>query len=102
MEPARRQRLRTALGHKGMEINGKLTRILANQNVTLAKWPSEREPGLRPEERLRRFLDQIARAQQRLGTAGWGRCLACGDDLPEAALDDTPWIERCAGCAATG
>lgn len=100
MSTDRHQRWRTELARRGMAVNEQLTRLLAGQQVTLAtlKLPNEQKPGLRPEEKLRRFLDQISRAQRRLGTPAWGLCVDCGAALPESALDETPWLERCAGC----
>ena len=102
MEPARLHRWRAELTRTGMAINDQLTRLLAGQQVTLAtlKLPHERRPGLRPEEKLRLFLDRISRAQQRLDTPAWGRCVDCGAELPEPALDDSPWLEQCPDCEA--
>jgi len=96
-------RWRRALALKGMEVNGQLTRLLAAQNATLAtiKLPNEDKGGEKPEERLRRFLDQIIRAQRRVGTPAFGQCAGCGEELPAAAFDDAPWIELCAPCAAS-
>ena len=95
-------RLRGELGRKGMAVNEKLTRLMAGQNATLAtiKLPNELKAGLTPIEKLRRFLDLIIRAQRRLGTPAWGHCASCGCVLPQAALDDTPWLEVCGDCAA--
>ncbi len=100
IDPARLARLRTDLGRKGMDINQKLTDILAGKNVTLAtlKMPHEQKPGEKPEEKLRRFLNQISRAQRRLGTPAWGLCVTCQAPLPDAVLDDTPWTEECNTC----
>lgn len=96
------QRWRRDLMRKGMEVNAKLTELLANQNATLAtlKLPGEGKPGEKPIERLQRFLRQISAAQQRLGTPQWGQCQRCGVVLPVGALDDTPWIEECGDCRA--
>lgn len=93
-------RWRTALMHKGMGLNQALTTLLAGQNVTLAtlKLPHEQKPGEKPEARLRRYLDQVSRAQKRLGTPGWGLCRKCGMPLPLAVLDEAPWTEDCAAC----
>lgn len=95
-------RLRRDLGRKGMEVNGRLTKVLAGMNARLGdlKMPHEQEPGLRPEEKLRRYLDQIIRAQRRLGTEAWGRCVTCGEAIPQAQLDDSPWKEECDSCLA--
>jgi len=101
MDPERQQRLRTELGRKGMDINQKLTDLLAGKNVTLATivLPQDQKPGETKEERLRRFLNQISRAQKRLGTPTWGLCVTCHAALPDGVLDDTPWTEECNSCA---
>ncbi len=101
IDPAHLARLRLHLGRKGMEVNQKLTDVLAGMNATLAtmKLPGEGKPGEKPHERLRRFLDQIVRAQRRLGTPAFGLCQDCGQPLPELALDEAPWTEQCRDCA---
>lgn len=102
MDPARKDRLLRDLRSKGMAVNAKLVEVLGGKNVDLAtlKLPHEEKPGLKPEQKLRRFLDQIIRAQKRLETPDYGRCVQCGTVLPDGALDDTPWLELCARCAA--
>ncbi|HAN31630.1 MAG TPA: hypothetical protein DCQ06_08550 [Myxococcales bacterium] len=94
------QRFRLHLARKGMAINEQLTRLLAGQNARLLdlKMPHEQRPGLKPEEKLRMYLDQVIRAQRRLGTEHWGLCQDCGQPLPELALLDCPWLETCAPC----
>jgi RNA polymerase-binding transcription factor DksA len=102
IDPAREARLRKALMAKGMGVNAQLVALKANQNARLLdlKLPHERKPGMTKEERLRAFLDQIIAAQRRLGTPAFGRCLDCGMALPDSAVDDCPWLERCAACEA--
>ncbi len=99
-DPAHVARLRTHLGRQGMELNEKLTKLLAGQNATLVtmKMPWEEKPGEKPQEKLRRFLDTVSRAQKRLGTEAWGLCIDCGAEVPEAVLDEVPWTERCRPC----
>ncbi len=95
-------RLRRDLARQGMSVNERLTNLLAGMNGRLLdmKMPHERKPGLRPEEKLRRYLDQIIRAQRRLGTETWGVCVTCGAQLAQAQLDDAPWQEECDRCLA--
>lgn len=97
---AQRARFSRDLARKGMEVNERLTRLLAGQNARLLdlKLPHEQRPGLRPEERLRRYLDQIIRAQRRLHTDAWGHCDVCGAAFAPGVLEDTPWTEVCATC----
>ncbi|MCO4762872.1 MAG: hypothetical protein KC502_15260 [Myxococcales bacterium] len=102
LTPGHINRLRRDLARKGMEVNGKLTRLLANMNARLLdlKTPDEQKPGLRPEEKLRRYLDKIIAAQRRLGTEGWGKCVTCQAEIPQAQLDDSPWKAECDRCLA--
>lgn len=100
--PEQLARWRRDILRKGVEVNAKLTQLLANQNATLATMdlPGEGKPGEKPVERLRRFLNQISAAQRRLGTDQWGKCQTCGVAFPHGALDDMPWIEDCGDCLA--
>ena len=93
-------RWRRDLASKGVELNAALTAILAGKNVTLAtlKLPQEQTPGERKEERLRRYLDLVSRAQKRLGTTAWGTCVHCDAPIREVVLDEAPWTETCEAC----
>lgn len=97
---AHRQRWRATLARQGMAVNERLTTLLASKNAKLLdiKLPHEQKPGERPEERLRRWLDQISDAQRRLAGGAFGACLGCGAALPVAVLDEAPWTERCGAC----
>ena len=99
---ADRKRYRRELMRKGWDVNQKLTAVLAGKNVTMSttKMPHEMKPGLKPEEKLRLWLDQIVRAQNRLQTPEFGACVECGEAFPKGALDDVPWLETCADCLA--
>jgi RNA polymerase-binding transcription factor DksA len=94
-------RWRAELMHKGMDVNEALVAVLAGKKATLAtlKMPWDKQPKEPPEKKLRRWLDQIVRAQRRLETPNFGRCQECGANLPLGALNDTPWLEICAKCA---
>jgi hypothetical protein len=98
--PADRKRYQRELMKKGWAVNQKLTDVLAGKNVTLAttKLPHEMKPGLKPEEKLRIFLDQIMRAQKRLQTPDFGNCVQCQEPFPKGAIDDTAWLETCTDC----
>ena len=99
---ARVAKRRRDLMAKGMAVNGQLVALLAGKNATLLnmKLPHEQKPGMRKEERLRAFLDQIIGAQCRLGTPSYGHCEQCGVAFSDAALDEIPWLAVCAACAA--
>ena len=100
MDSTREQRHRRDLMRKGMSLNERLTELLANENMTLSsvEFPHEQKPGLKPKEKVRMFLDQVIRAQRRLGTGAWGLCVTCGGRFDEAMMDDTPWLEECRDC----
>ncbi len=97
------KRYRREIMKKGMQVNRKLTDLLAGKNVTISTivLPQDDKPGLKPEEKVRLFLDLIVRAQHRLGTEAFGKCVECDTEFPKGALDDTPWLETCGDCAAT-
>ena len=101
-DPDHVQRWSLDLGRKGMAVNQKLTTLLGKQNVRLdtLKLPHERKPGATPIERLRSFLNQISDAQKRVHGPTFGLCTGCSDPLLVAVLDEAPWVELCASCAA--
>jgi RNA polymerase-binding transcription factor DksA len=103
-EPQRTARWRQTLAAKGIEINDRLTRLLAGQNATLATLPlpDEARPGETPIDRLRRYLRLVSDAQKRLNSGIFGICLGCGAELDPLLLDERPWTERCPRCAASG
>lgn len=98
--PEQMQRWQRDLTRKGMDLYAVLSEVLAGKNATLAtlKLPHEQKPGERKEERLRRYLDQVSRAQKRLTTPAWGKCVKCGAALADAVLNEAPWTEACAKC----
>jgi RNA polymerase-binding transcription factor DksA len=100
--PEQLQRWQRELARKGMELYAALSDVLAGKNVTMAtvKLPHEQKPGETKEERLRRFLGQVSRAQKRMNTDAWGRCVQCQSLVPAALLDEAPWTEVCGNCDA--
>lgn len=54
--------------------------------------------GARPEEILRRTLDQVEARRRLLDDDDdrYGRCGVCGSDLGLVALTEMPWADRCA------
>ena len=84
---------RKFLLRKGAEVAKKLEALLAHKDVDLSQGiPGPLHPDEDDELRLRRFLEQIDR---RIKSPRFGRCVACDERLPDAALDETPWLERC-------
>jgi RNA polymerase-binding transcription factor DksA len=52
------------------------------------------------EARLRRFLNQIERAIQRVSVDRFGRCAVCASPIAVPILDERPWTERCGAHAS--
>lgn len=98
-----RLRLRRALLRKGHKIATELSELLAGKGkrVRVGDLPVfARKPGMRPEERLRAYLDHIEACRQLLDADDdrYGRCTACHADLGLVALGDMPWADRCQTC----
>lgn len=90
------------INQKGWEVAQRLAKVKAGQNLRLEdiKGLTADDVQETPEERLRRFLDQINAARTRLSTDDYGKCLQCGAPFQPAQLDEMPWVELCHGCAA--
>src|ERR1043165_1335871 len=46
----------------------------------------------------RQLLNLIDEALERIETAGYGKCVHCGEALPEKRLDAVPWARHCVRC----
>src|SRR5687767_3873485 len=46
----------------------------------------------------RRLLELIDEALERIETSGYGKCVHCGEALPEKRLDAVPWARHCVRC----
>jgi hypothetical protein len=101
---ATRARLRRRLLARGGVLATLLADVLAGKDKTpaLAALALLR-PGIRPEEALRKALDQVEGRRILLDANDdrYGRCDVCGIDLGPAALDEMAWADRCAAHAAT-
>ena len=99
--------LRAALMKKGQSVATTLAEVLANKGkkVDMVAFPERaKKPGLRPEERLRLFLDHIEGCRKQLDADddGYGRCRHCGADIGIVALREMPWADVCEEHAAEG
>ena len=45
-------------------------------------------------------LTEIRKALQRLDNGSYGRCVECGEDIPEGRLKAIPYAARCLACAS--
>ncbi len=98
-----RARLRRRLLDRGEVLATLLAEILAGKDEAPALAAlGLLQPGIRPEEALRKALDQVESRRTLLDARDdrYGRCDVCGIDLGLVALDEMPWADRCAAHAA--
>lgn len=101
LSAAQLDQLHHALLKKGAEVNDKLVRLLSGENVD-AEGLLAAQPGERPAERLRRFLELIdskIQASRPDSHTRFGACEHCGTPLPFPELEQMPWAQRCRACA---
>lgn len=99
-----RSRYRKVLLHKGKQIADELADVLAGKDKRLRmhELPSAaQKPGMRPEEKLRVYLDHVDGCRRLLDADDdrFGRCGLCDADLGPVALEQMPWADRCQACA---
>jgi len=98
-DPPTALRLRRRLLARGGVLAALLAEILAGKDKapTLGALGIALRPGIRPEEALRKALDQVERRRVLLdaGDDRFGRCEVCGVDLGGSAVDEMPWADRC-------
>ncbi|MFT5432087.1 MAG: RNA polymerase-binding transcription factor DksA [Myxococcota bacterium] len=101
VKAAAEQRLKL-INAKGWEVAQRLSAVKARRDIDLSQMDGMGidDPLESKERRLRRYLDQINRARTRLPTPEYGQCVDCGTAFAAGQLDDMPWVEQCAGCAA--
>src|SRR5215213_7650259 len=46
----------------------------------------------------RQLLNLIDEALERIEASGYGKCVHCGEVLPEKRLDAVPWARHCVRC----
>jgi len=46
----------------------------------------------------RQLLNLIDEALERMDDSGYGKCIRCGQALPEKRLDAVPWARHCVKC----
>ena len=46
----------------------------------------------------RQMLNLIDEALVRIDDSGYGKCVRCGQPLPEKRLEAVPWARHCVGC----
>ena len=99
-DPEAVARVRSRLMAKGQNVASRLAEVLAGKDINLSALGDNNVKRLRPEERLRAFLDLINRKRQTLDNSpnDFGRCEACNADLGLVALQEMPWAERCREC----
>lgn len=98
-EEATVARLRRGIMKRGQVLATLLADVLAGKDRKreLSALGLDDRPGLRPEEKLRRALDQVEGRRTLIDADDdrYGRCDVCGEDLGLPALDEMPWADRC-------
>lgn len=95
LSPERRATLRKALLRRGRVLAELLSDVLAGKQPPALE--ALLKPGIRPEEALRKALEQVERRRVLLDSSDdrYGRCDICGVDLGETVLAEMPWADRC-------
>lgn len=97
--PAELATLRRALLARGHAIATKLAALLAGAKpmTIIRALGLDLKPGARPEEILRRALDDVEAQRKQLEADDdrYGRCTTCGVALDLALLREVPWADRC-------
>jgi RNA polymerase-binding transcription factor DksA len=104
LSDAQKENYRKALLKKGKEISDKLAKVLAGQNIRLENIPERGlgESGLRPEEKLRAYLDLVMSKLRALNANNgtFGLCETCNLPLTTAELDNAAWATEHVSCLA--
>jgi len=95
-------RLRAGIMSRGQTLSMLLADLLAGKQPPQLTKLLAGMPGVKPEEALRKALDQVERRRIELdaGDDRYGRCDVCGVDLELSELGEMPWADRCAQHAA--
>jgi len=96
-EAATLAKLRHDLMLRGRTLATVLSEVLAGKQPPQLAALLSAKPGMRPEEVVRRALDQVEgrRALLDAGDDRFGRCDVCGIDLGLPVLGEMPWADRC-------
>jgi hypothetical protein len=92
-------RLRPPMMKRGLALATMLADLLGGKGKAgaLDAMLGSGKPGEKPEERIRRALDQVEGQRKLLDARddAFGRCGECGEDLGLPALSELPWADRC-------
>ena len=97
-DDATRARLRRRLLDRGQVLATVLSELLAGKdNTPMLLALGLLRPGIRPEEAVRKALDQVESRRILLDARDdrYGRCDVCGADLGATALEEMAWADRC-------
>lgn len=91
--------LKRRLLNKGRDLAEKLSAMMAGKTVTLEEILSPK-PGETKIERLRRYLDIVDGRIKAINAGTYGNCFLCNAPLSYVELEQMPWAQYCAACAA--
>jgi RNA polymerase-binding transcription factor DksA len=94
------QRLQKTVSDKGMEINVKLTDLLAGKDIELADLKGLELPKDNKEkiEKLREFLKHLSLVLKSFISGDYGQCIGCGTWIDATDLRNFPWVQYCSTC----
>ena len=95
-DPVRLAAWRKELLRRGGVVASALSQLLDGLEVDLLTLGPSGPPGDDPILRARALLSRIDRGIKSVGSRRFGRCAVCEAPLPAAALDEVPWLSRCA------
>ena len=91
--------LKRLLLRKGRDLSEKLSEMMSGKNVRFEELLAPKV-GETPMERLRRYLDLVDGRIKAINAGTYGNCFLCETPLSYAELEQMPWAEYCAACAA--
>ena len=100
-------RARQELMKKGMAVANKLSKVLSGLDIRLDQIEGVHglsEPGMRPEEKLRAYLNHIERRRKLLDSDpdAFARCSVCEQPILPVLIQESPWADICHVCTSKG
>jgi RNA polymerase-binding transcription factor DksA len=99
LSPEQLERLKRLLLNKGRDLAEKLSQLMAGKPVSLQELLAPKV-GETPTERCRRYLDLVDGRIKAINAGTYGNCFLCETPLSYVELEQMPWAQYCAACAA--
>ena len=99
LSPEQLERLKRLLLNKGRDLADKLSQLMAGKQVSIQELLAPKV-GETPTERVRRYLDLVDGRIKAINAGTYGTCFLCEAPLSYVELEQMPWAQYCAACAA--